>query len=147
LASLRAISRPEYPSRSGGDGTKGGNDVAVLDPPADLGSRGRTLWSEVLDSKGGVNPGERVLLHEGCRLADRLDLFAGILDGDLSAWGHIEWAEEGAGKLVIDAAVAEARAHVAELRQVVKALAMPVRNASASGPSELEKLRARKATG
>jgi hypothetical protein len=75
-------------------------------------------------------PGELVLLEEACRLTDRLDRFDALLSGDLNEWCQIEWPyEDQPARLVISSVVSEARQHVSELRQVVKALAIPAQAA------------------
>ncbi|MEJ7772914.1 MAG: hypothetical protein WKF51_13505 [Geodermatophilaceae bacterium] len=48
-----------------------GPGQAVL-PPVDLGERGRVLWSGCLD-RHPLTAAEQVILHEACRIADRLD--------------------------------------------------------------------------
>jgi hypothetical protein len=73
-----------------------------------------------------LNPGERELLRQACRLIDRLDLFADMLEGDRKAWFEIDWPFEDAPAVVtVTSVVSEARQHVAELRQVVKSLNLP----------------------
>ena len=44
----------------------------AVPPPVDLGERGRVLWSGCLD-RHPLNAAEQVILHEACRIADRLD--------------------------------------------------------------------------
>lgn len=93
-----------------------------------------------------LNPGEAALLDEACRLLDRLDRFDAMLAGDASEWATIDWPyEDSPARLVIGSVVTEARQHVAELRQVVKALELPAAKAAADGPSKLELLLGAKA--
>lgn len=88
-----------------------------------------------------LNVGERELLRQACRLIDRLDVFADMLEGDRSAWFKIDWPfEDAPAAVVVTSVVSEARQHVAELRQVVKSLNLPSAKASAAGPSKLELL-------
>ncbi len=103
-------------------------------------SRSAEFRAEVAQLKA-MNPGESVLVDEACRLLDRLDRFDALLAGDQSEWATIEWPYEDApARLVIGAVVTEARQHVAELRQVVKALDLPAAKQASRGPSKLELL-------
>lgn len=70
-----------------------------------------------------MGPAASVLLDEACRILDRLDVLAALLDAELS------------GPLL-----AEARAQSAELRQVLKSLDLPSQPAAAAGPTKLELL-------
>ena len=64
-----------------------------------------------------------------------------LIAGDVSAWARIEWPfEEAPAALVISSVVSESRSLTTELRQVLKALDLPVAKAAASGPSRLELL-------
>jgi len=91
----------------------------------------------VLASKQ-LNAGETELLVQACRLIDRLDVFADMLEGDRKAWFKIDWpSEDGPASIIVTSVVSEARQHVAELRQVVKSLNLPsgkAEGAGASGP-------------
>lgn len=78
-------------------------------------------------------PGERVLLEEACRLADRLDVLDRLLAGDGVTWGRIRGGrdDDAPSTLIINAAVGEARMGAGELRQLVRALAAPAAEAEA----------------
>lgn len=113
--------------------------------PPGLDDRGLRLWAEVWAAKPGLNAGEVVVLEEVCRLADRLDWFDEMLSGDEAVWATIKDFEgERPSVLIINSLVSEARQHVTELRQAVKALALPVRAGVPQAKSELELLRERK---
>jgi hypothetical protein len=75
------------------------------------------------------------MVDEACRLIDRSDRFAALLEGDATEWATID-TEGGRSVLVIGGAVTEARATAAELRQIVKALDLPA-VAAVSAPSKL----------
>lgn len=111
-------------------------------------SRSVQFRADVEKAKPGMSPGDRVLLDEACRLLDRLDRFDALIAGDVKAWAVIEWPfEDAPAALVISPVVAEARQTVSELRQVVKALAIPAEQAKADGPSKLEVLLGGKSKG
>lgn len=89
-------------------------------------------------AKPTMSPADQVLLAEACRLIDRLDRFDALLTGEREAWVAVDWPYEDApATLVVSSVLSEARAHTAELRQVLKALDLPVPKA-ASGPTKLE---------
>jgi len=88
-----------------------------------------------------MSAAEIVLLDEACRLLDRLDRFDELLAGDREAWASVKWPYEGEpAELIVNSVLSEARAHTAELRQVLKALDLPVAKAVAGAPSKLEVL-------
>ena len=68
-----------------------------------------------------MSGGERVMLHEACRLADRLDRFDKILRGDASTWATIR-DRDGNLELMINTAASEARQTAGQLRQYLVAL-------------------------
>jgi hypothetical protein len=55
-------------------------EVAVMAPdPAGLAPRGRQLWADVL-AEGTLTAGQMVLLEEGCRIADRLQILDELVE-------------------------------------------------------------------
>lgn len=114
--------------------------------PDGLGPRGERFWAEVEQAKGPLTAGDALLLQEACRLANRLDRFDRLIEGDQSAWAVVDWPdEEKPAVLLIGSVVTEARQHVGELRQVVKALDLPKAEgvAHVSGLDELQRRRER----
>lgn len=92
----------------------------------ELGTRGRRLWRQVTADGPELQPGERVLLEETCRAADRLDQLDRILRGDEDAWMRLHSRNEDGSivQVVLNNALAEARQQqttlarlLAELRQ------------------------------
>lgn len=119
--------------------------MTSADAPSGLGSRGVRLWSESVAVKDSWSPGERVLLEEACRIVDRLDRFDALISGDMTAWLSIDWPfKDSPAALVINSVVGEARSSAAELRQIVKQLALPASEAEAKPKSKLELLRGSK---
>ena len=116
--------------------------LTVADAPAGLAIRGVRLWSEAVSARSDWSPGDRVLLEEACRLVDRLDRCDALISGDVKAWAQIDWPfEDAPAALVISSVVTEARQGAAELRQIVKQLAIPAGEAVAKPKSKLELLR------
>jgi len=112
------------------------------DAPSGLADRGVRLWADSIAAREDWSPGDRLLLEEACRLADRLDRLDALLSGDLKAWASIEWPfEDAPAALVISSVMIEARQSAAELRQMVKQLAIPAVAAAAKPKSRLELLR------
>ncbi|WCO67886.1 hypothetical protein PO878_04000 [Iamia majanohamensis] len=108
-------------------------------------SRGESFRAEVEKAKPGMGPGERVLLDEAVRLVDRLDRFDALISGEADVWCRlVHNVRTKDYEIKIDSAVAEARQTVAELRQVVKALNIPVGGAEEKG-SVLDELARRRA--
>ena len=104
-------------------------------------SRAEAFRAAATEAKPDMSPADEVLLTEACRLVDRLDRMEALIAGDVSAWARIEWPfEEAPAALVISSVVSESRSLTTELRQVLKALDLPVAKAAASGPSRLELL-------
>jgi hypothetical protein len=99
--------------------------VTAPKAPPHLGARGRALWRDVLAERD-LDAAGRVMLHEVCRMADRLEQLDVLLRGDVSAWAVIS-DEYGAGgkrttKVVLDDALGEARQQAATLRQLLATL-------------------------
>lgn len=73
---------------------------------ADERTRGQRLWSDIADEHD-LDPAQRILLEEACRIADRLDsLDVRIADGD-------------------DAAMTEARQQQNVMKQLLVSLRLP----------------------
>lgn len=93
--------------------------------PDDLDDRGAQLWR---DMGGSAEPdaGARLLLHEACRLADRMEKLDRLLRGDVDTWVTVELPRDGSEdeplRIKVDGALAEARLHVTALRQVLAQL-------------------------
>ena len=103
-------------------------------------SRSDEFRAAAVKAKPEMGPSELLLLDEVCRLVDRLDNFDALLTGEREAWCSIDWPyEDSPAVVVVSSVLSEARAHVAELRQVLKALDIPVPKAAA-GPTRLEVL-------
>jgi hypothetical protein len=98
------------------------DDVDFHDVPADLDDRGSQLWRD-MGGSWEQDPGARLLLHEVCRLADRMEKLDRILRGDVDTWVKIELPrgddDDQPLRLKVDGALAEARLHVTTLRQVL----------------------------
>jgi len=90
----------------------------------DLGSRGRRLWQQVTEDSGELRPGERVLLEEACRTADRLDQLDRILRGDEDAWMRLKLVSEDGSvvQVVLNNVLAEARQQQVALKQLLAEL-------------------------
>jgi hypothetical protein len=95
------------------------------DVPVDLDERGAQLWTD-FGGQWEQDPGARLMLHEACRLADRMEKLDRILRGDVDTWVTIELPrgddDEQPLRIKVDAALAEARLHVTTLRQVLAQL-------------------------
>lgn len=102
-------------------------------------SRSQVFRAGAEKAKPQMSAAEMVLLDEACRLLDRLDRFDELLAGDREAWASVKWPYEGEpAELIVSSVLSEARAHTAELRQVLKALDLPVAKAAAgTGPTKL----------
>ena len=104
-------------------------------------TRSATFRAAAVKAKPEPSAAEVVLLDEACRLIDRLDRFDELLAGERESWASVKWPYEGEpAELIVNSVLSEARAHTAELRQVLKALDLPVAKAAAGAPSKLEVL-------
>jgi hypothetical protein len=85
------------------------------------GDRGARLWREMSgDTRSG---GERALVEEACRIADRLDELDGLLAGGLEALLRFKLSDDGADvTVVVNNPLAEARQQAAVLKQIVSEL-------------------------
>ncbi|MFG1776626.1 hypothetical protein ACGFIG_09375 [Micromonospora sp. NPDC049048] len=108
------------------------NAVTPDGPTApELGVRGSRLWQEIADEGGELKPGERVVLEEACRTADRLDTIDRILRGDEDSWMRFRSMNED-GTVVavqINNVLAEAR----QQQVALKALLAELRTSRAAG--------------
>lgn len=90
--------------------------------PEDLDERGAQLWRDMGGSYES-DAGARMLLHEACRLVDRMEKLDRILRGDVDTWVSVDLPRDGSEdeplRLKVDGALAEARLHVTTLRQVL----------------------------
>ena len=91
--------------------------------PPGLGTRGRRLWREVT-ADGALQPGEKVLLEEACRIADRLDKLDKQLRGDEDSWMRFHARNEDGSivRVVMTGALAEARQQATALKQLLTEL-------------------------
>jgi hypothetical protein len=86
-----------------------------------FGPRGARLWSEMNGDK--LAGGQRVLLEEACRTADRLDRFNALEAGDLEALLRFRLSDDGAEVTVtVDGVVSEARQQALALKQILAEL-------------------------
>lgn len=102
------------------------------------GERGARLWQDMDGDK--LAPGQRVLLEEACRIADRLDQLDALLRGEADVWARITLPKGDDSELVlrVDAAMSEARQHATALKQLVaelRAAAVPAKPAGQQPPS------------
>jgi hypothetical protein len=92
--------------------------------PKGLAVRGKRLWRDVHAVRPRLGPGERVLLEEACRLADRLEAINDQLTGSVGALLTVETKDGKVFTLVVDAAQQEARLSTVALRQVLLSLGL-----------------------
>ncbi|WP_336633440.1 MULTISPECIES: hypothetical protein [unclassified Microbacterium] len=85
--------------------------------PHRLGDRGLALF-EALHK--GRTPAEIVTLVEACRLADRLEKFDGLINGDRDSWLQLDLNESGDEiTVVLTDVVRQARMHAATLKALL----------------------------
>jgi len=80
------------------------------------------LWQQVAgDEAAKLKPGERVLLEEACRTADRLDQLDRILRGDEDCWVSLHSVNEDGSivKVVLNQALSEARQQQVAHKQIL----------------------------
>jgi hypothetical protein len=89
-----------------------------------LGNRGRRLWAQVTGEGPELRPGERVLLEEACRTADRLDVLDRILRGDVDSWMRLDTITPDGSvvRVVVNNALAEVRQQQIALKQILAEL-------------------------
>jgi hypothetical protein len=100
------------------------DDRGFYDVPEDLDERGAQLWRD-LNASWEQDAGARLMMHEACRLADRMEKLDRILRGDVDTWVTIELPRGDSDeplRVKVDGALAEARLHVTTLRQVLAQL-------------------------
>jgi hypothetical protein len=96
---------------------------AVTSAVPELGTRGRRLWRQVTDEGTELMPGERVLLEEACRTADRLDTLDRILRGDEDAWMRFRVNQDGDEvTVVVNNVLSEVRQQQVTLKQLLAEL-------------------------
>ncbi|MFD6357933.1 hypothetical protein [Nocardia tengchongensis] len=82
-----------------------------------LGYAGQKLWNALESDAASFETG--VLVLEACRIADRLEHLARILDGDTEIWARIATGRDGELELRVDSAMQEARQQAGTLRQLL----------------------------
>lgn len=118
----------------------------VTDPIlAELGSRGRRLYEQVIEEHEQLGPRQRIVLEEAARVSDRLNTLDRVLRGDVDVWLHIQVPDFGPAVLVVDKVLAEARQQqmalarlMTELRQsltATPAAAKPAASEASAQPS------------
>lgn len=114
----------------------------------DLGVRGRWLWRQMHEGDP-PRPEHQVLIAEACRLADRLDRLDGLLRGDGETWAQLQIPErdDGEVRLVVNAALAEARQQALALKAIAAELRAARAGAKPAGKEGgvLDQLAARRA--
>jgi hypothetical protein len=116
--------------------------------PPDLGTRGQWLWRQ-LHAGDPPTPDHDVLIAEACRITDRLDRLDALLLADQETWARLQVPDNDSGeiRLVLNAALAEAR----QQQLALKAITAELRAARAgakpagTGGSVLDQLAARRA--
>ena len=98
----------------------------------ELAARGLRLWRDVAATGPELQPGERVLLEEACRTADRLDVLDRILRGDQESWMTFQALNEDGSmvRVVLNSVLAESRQQQVALKQLLAELRQ-----SRSGPA------------
>jgi hypothetical protein len=103
----------------------------VPEPPAwlpaesGLGERGRRLYRDFTASGPPLGPGERVLLEEACRIADRCDQLDDFLRGHGDVWLRFASRNDDGSvvEVVVDKALSEARQQAGTLKALVAQVA------------------------
>jgi hypothetical protein len=93
---------------------------AWIPPEHGLGERGRRLYRE-FTADGPLTGGERVLLEEACRIADRCDQLDGFLRGHEGAWMRFHARNDDGSivEVVVDKAFSEARQQASTLKALL----------------------------
>jgi len=97
-------------------------------PPTGLGKAGRALWRDVADEHD-LDPVQRVLLVEACRMVDRLDTLHAVLSGEPAVWERLlAGAELPAGSAVVvyvDGVLRAANSTADTLKKTLASLRLP----------------------
>lgn len=118
--------------------------------PPDLDARGRWLWAQ-LTAGDPPPPEQQVLIAEACRIADRLDRLDALLRADEDTWARLQVpdnaADTGEVRLVVNAALGEARQQALALKGLAAELRAAKATARPAGKegSVLDQLAARRA--
>lgn len=91
--------------------------------PQGLGGRGADLWESMTEGRD-ADAAWLLMLHEACRMADRLDRMDRLLSGEIETWARIELPDLD-GKpciLIFDDALGESRQYVNTFRQLMTTL-------------------------
>ena len=96
-----------------------GEDLAAVPVTGELGPRGRQLWADM--SSLQLGPAHRVLLHEACRTADRLDRLDLMLAnrGDWIEATVLDLGNSQHIRVTVDGMLSEARQQALALRSIV----------------------------
>lgn len=124
------------------------SEDVTADVTQGLGVRGRWLWRQMHDGEK-PRPEHEVLIAEACRLADRLDRLDGLLRGADETWARLQLPEreDGEVRLVVNAALAEARQQALALKAIAAELRAARAGAKPAGKEGgvLDQLAARRA--
>lgn len=100
--------------------------------PEGLGPRGRSMWAQMTENRKS-DAAWLMLLHEACRMLDRMDKMDRLLSGDIESWARIELPDLD-GKpciLIFDDALAESRQYANTFRQILVTLKVGMSEAGA----------------
>lgn len=113
------------------------HNAPSLTCPAGLRTRGRRLWRDLTDGKA-IEPAQRVLIEEACRIADRLDRLDALLTGDAEDWVRLvdDRGDPERQTVVIDKPLAEARQQATALKQIIAELRQAGAVAGTSGKDQ-----------
>lgn len=94
--------------------------------PSGLDTRGRRLWRDTVKALGELDPAQRELLLEACRMADRLDhLDHQIRTGESFLKWHLSVDEPDVVEVRVHGALAAASRDANVLKQLLVALRLP----------------------
>lgn len=93
--------------------------------PERLGERGSSLWDEITKAHT-LQKAELELLVEACRCADRLEKLDEFLTGDRDSWFTFEeMKRDDTIRVLVDAALSEARQQQNMMKQLIASLRLP----------------------